>query len=94
MYGDASARPGQRKVDGSPEYVREAVEKSLKRLGVDTIDLYYQHRVDRTRPIEETWKVLKVNGGLFTQACETKFDSALCLQPVLAALLQTAVMFD
>src|SRR5207237_3449766 len=41
-------------VNGRPEYVRQACEASLKRLGVDTIDLYYQHRVDRGVPIEET----------------------------------------
>ncbi|KAI8137060.1 aldo/keto reductase [Fennellomyces sp. T-0311] len=41
-------------VNGKPEYVREACEKSLKRLGVDYIDLYYQHRVDKDTPIEET----------------------------------------
>jgi len=41
-------------VEGSPAYVRAACEASLKRLGIDTIDLYYQHRVDRRRPIEET----------------------------------------
>jgi len=41
-------------IDGSPEYVRSACEASLSRLGVDTIDLYYQHRVDLKTPIEET----------------------------------------
>jgi aryl-alcohol dehydrogenase-like predicted oxidoreductase len=41
-------------VKGSPEYVRQACDASLKRLGVDTIDLYYQHRVDKTVPIEDT----------------------------------------
>ena len=41
-------------VNGKPEYVRAACEASLKRLGVDVIDLYYQHRVDPTVPIEET----------------------------------------
>ena len=41
-------------VNGRPEYVRSACEASLKRLGVDHIDLYYQHRVDRNTPIEET----------------------------------------
>jgi aryl-alcohol dehydrogenase-like predicted oxidoreductase len=39
--------------DGSPDYLRSAVEKSLKRLGIDTIDLYYAHRVDTKVPIEE-----------------------------------------
>jgi aryl-alcohol dehydrogenase-like predicted oxidoreductase len=43
-----------REVDGRPEYVREACDASLKRLGVDHIDLYYQHRVDPKTPIEET----------------------------------------
>ena len=41
-------------VNGRPEYVRKACEASLRRLQVETIDLYYQHRVDRTVPIEET----------------------------------------
>jgi aryl-alcohol dehydrogenase-like predicted oxidoreductase len=41
-------------INGTPEYVRSACEASLKRLGVDTIDLYYQHRVDLQTPIEET----------------------------------------
>jgi aryl-alcohol dehydrogenase-like predicted oxidoreductase len=41
-------------INGSPEYVRQACEGSLQRLGIDTIDLYYQHRVDSTVPIEET----------------------------------------
>lgn len=41
-------------INGSPEYVRAACDASLKRLGVDHIDLYYQHRVDKTVPIEDT----------------------------------------
>ena len=41
-------------INGRPEYVRQACEASLRRLGVETIDLYYQHRVDTTVPIEET----------------------------------------
>jgi aryl-alcohol dehydrogenase-like predicted oxidoreductase len=41
-------------VNGSPDYVRQSCDASLKRLGVDHIDLYYQHRVDRGVPIEET----------------------------------------
>jgi aryl-alcohol dehydrogenase-like predicted oxidoreductase len=41
-------------VNGRPEYVRSACDASLKRLGIDQIDLYYQHRVDRTVPIEDT----------------------------------------
>jgi len=41
-------------IDGRPEYVRQACEASLRRLGVEHIDLYYQHRLDRNVPIEET----------------------------------------
>src|SRR5277367_6457543 len=46
--------PNVRGVSGKPEYVRQSCEGSLRRLGVDTIDLYYQHRVDPDTPIEET----------------------------------------
>ncbi|HEX4430134.1 MAG TPA: aldo/keto reductase [Frankiaceae bacterium] len=46
--------PANRSVNGRPEYVRQACDASLQRLGVDHIDLYYQHRVDRQTPIEET----------------------------------------
>lgn len=48
------AQPQARGVNGRPEYVRASCEGSLKRLGVETIDLYYQHRVDPSVPIEET----------------------------------------
>ncbi|WP_400190602.1 aldo/keto reductase [Hymenobacter sp. B81] len=46
--------PARRGVNGRPEYVRQACEASLRRLGTDYIDLYYQHRVDPHTPIEET----------------------------------------
>jgi aryl-alcohol dehydrogenase-like predicted oxidoreductase len=48
------ANPEKRGVSGRPEYVRQSCDASLKRLGVDTIDLYYQHRVDPETRIEET----------------------------------------
>jgi aryl-alcohol dehydrogenase-like predicted oxidoreductase len=48
------ANPQARGVSGKPDYIRKACEGSLKRLGTDYIDLYYQHRVDRDTPIEET----------------------------------------
>jgi len=48
------ANPAARGVDGRPEYVRAAIDGSLRRLGVDTLDLYYQHRVDPDVAIEET----------------------------------------
>ena len=49
-----SSDPTRRGIDGRPEYVRAACEGSLRRLGTDVIDLYYQHRVDPGTPIEET----------------------------------------
>ncbi len=49
-----SENPTDRGIDGRPEYVRQACEASLRRLGVAVIDLYYQHRVDPQTPIEET----------------------------------------
>ncbi|MGE8412558.1 MAG: aldo/keto reductase [Pseudomonas sp.] len=48
------ASPSARGVDGRPEYVRAAIDGSLRRLGVETLDLYYQHRVDPDVAIEET----------------------------------------
>jgi len=51
--------PAARAVDGRPEYVRKAVDGSLKRLGTDYIDLYFQHRVDPQTPIEETVGAMK-----------------------------------
>jgi aryl-alcohol dehydrogenase-like predicted oxidoreductase len=53
-FGNAVGDDGSRRIDGRPEYVRGAIEKSLSRLGVDHVDLYYQHRVDKSVPIEET----------------------------------------
>ena len=50
----ADGGPPTRSIDGSPDYVRAACEASLERLGVDHIDLYYQHRVDPNTPVEDT----------------------------------------
>jgi aryl-alcohol dehydrogenase-like predicted oxidoreductase len=54
-FGNQRLDDGTRVVNGRPEYVRQACDASLERLGVDHIDLYYQHRVDRSVPVEETW---------------------------------------
>ena len=53
-FGNQRHDDGRRSINGRPEYVRTACDDSLRRLGVDHIDLYYQHRVDKTVPIEET----------------------------------------
>ena len=53
---DGERRTGR--VNGSPDYLRRAVDGSLRRLGVDVVDLYYQHRVDPDTPVEETFGAL------------------------------------
>ena len=53
-FGNLRNPDGTSGVNGRPEYVRQACDASLRRLGVDTIDLYYQHRVDPSVPIEDT----------------------------------------
>ncbi len=54
-FGNVRGKNGERLgIDGRPEYVRQACEASLTRLGIETIDLYYQHRVDPDTPIEDT----------------------------------------
>jgi aryl-alcohol dehydrogenase-like predicted oxidoreductase len=59
-FGNQRAEDGSfLRINGTPEYVVAACEASLRRLGVEVIDLYYQHRVDRTVAIEETWGAMK-----------------------------------
>jgi len=58
-FGNVFHEGGRREINGKPEYVRQAIDRSLANLGVDHVDLYYQHRVDRTVPIEETMGALK-----------------------------------
>ncbi|HET7197391.1 MAG TPA: aldo/keto reductase [Burkholderiales bacterium] len=58
-FGQTKGPDGKQGVDGRAEYVLRACEASLKRLGIDVIDLYYQHRVDPSVPIEETVGAMK-----------------------------------
>jgi aryl-alcohol dehydrogenase-like predicted oxidoreductase len=59
-FGNERSEDGARLgINGTPEYVRRACDASLQRLGVDHIDLYYQHRVDPDTPVEETWGAMK-----------------------------------
>jgi aryl-alcohol dehydrogenase-like predicted oxidoreductase len=81
-------------VDGSPEYVRKACDASLKRLGVDHIDLYYQHRVDPKVPIEETVGAMaelvrqgKVHSLGLSEAAASTLRRAVAVHPI--AALQT-----
>src|SRR5437660_4800893 len=58
-FGQVQNPGGPNQVNGRPEYVVQACDASLQRLGVDVIDLYYQHRVDPKVPIEETVRGMK-----------------------------------
>jgi aryl-alcohol dehydrogenase-like predicted oxidoreductase len=58
-FGQVKTPEGKQDVDSRPEYVMRACEASLKRLGIEVIDLYYQHRVDPKVPIEETLGAMK-----------------------------------
>lgn len=76
-------------VNGRPEYVRSACDASLERLGVDYIDLYYQHRVDRNIPVEETWGALaelvaagKVRHLGISEASAATIEKANAIHPV------------
>jgi aryl-alcohol dehydrogenase-like predicted oxidoreductase len=53
-FGNRWFDDGRRTIDGSPDYIRQAIDASLRRLRTDHVDLYYQHRVDANTPIEET----------------------------------------
>src|SRR5882672_6067625 len=58
-FGQTKGADGKQGIDGRPEYVMQACEASLKRLGIEVIDLYYQHRVDPNVPIEDTVGAMK-----------------------------------
>jgi aryl-alcohol dehydrogenase-like predicted oxidoreductase len=85
-------RDGDRQaVDGRPEYVREACDASLKRLGVDHIDLYYQHRVDPKVPIEDTVGAMaelvaagKVRHLGLSEASSQSIERAVAVHPIAA----------
>ena len=89
--------PERRSVNGRPEYVRQACDGSLRRLGVDHIDLYYQHRVDPDTPIEETVGAMadlvtqgKVRYLGLSEAAPATIRHAHAVHPVSA--LQTRVL--
>jgi aryl-alcohol dehydrogenase-like predicted oxidoreductase len=91
-FGNQRAEDGSYlRVNGTPEYVLSACDASLRRLDVDVIDLYYQHRVDRTVPIEETWGAMKslVDAGKvrhlgISEASSATIERAHAVHPVSA----------
>ncbi|NEM07690.1 aldo/keto reductase [Geodermatophilus normandii] len=91
-FGNERGEDGSfRGINGRPEYVRRACDDSLQRLGVDVIDLYYQHRVDTTVPVEETWGAIrelveagKVRAAGISEAAPETIRRAHAVQPVTA----------
>jgi len=91
-FGNQRGEDGSFKgVNGRPEYVLQCCDDSLKRLGVDVIDLYYQHRVDRTVAIEDTWGAMKslVEAGKvrhlgISEASSATIERAHAVHPVTA----------
>jgi aryl-alcohol dehydrogenase-like predicted oxidoreductase len=91
-FGNERGEDGSfRGINGTPDYVRRACDASLQRLGVDVIDLYYQHRVDTKVPIEDTWGALKelVDAGKIrhagiSEAAPETIRRAHAVQPVTA----------
>jgi aryl-alcohol dehydrogenase-like predicted oxidoreductase len=91
-FGNERGEDGSfRGVNGRPDYVRRACDASLQRLGVDVIDLYYQHRVDTAVPVEETWGAIrelveagKVRAAGISEAAPETIRRAHAVQPVSA----------
>jgi aryl-alcohol dehydrogenase-like predicted oxidoreductase len=91
-FGNQRAEDGSfMGINGKPEYVLAACDASLERLGVEVIDLYYQHRVDRSVPIEETWGAMKslVESGKvrhlgISEASSATIERANAVHPVTA----------
>ena len=93
-FGIEVSGDGSRRINGRPEYVRACAEASLRRLGTDVIDVYYQHRVDKTVPIEETVGAMgelvaagKVRYLGLSQASARSLERASAVHPI--AALQT-----
>jgi len=94
-------RPGQSNgVNGRPEYVVEACEASLKRLGVDVIDLYYQHRVDPAVPVEETVGAMaklvaqgKVRFLGMSEAAPDRIRRAHAVHPIAAVQTEYSLLY-
>ncbi len=91
-FGNERGEDGSfRGINGTPDYVRRACDASLQRLGVDVIDLYYQHRVDTRVPVEDTWGALrelvaagKVRHVGISEAAPETIRRAHAVQPVTA----------
>jgi aryl-alcohol dehydrogenase-like predicted oxidoreductase len=99
-FGQTKDAEGKQGVDGKPEYVVQACEASLKRLGIDVIDLYYQHRVDTNTPIEETVGAMKrlveqgkVRAIALSEAAPNTIRRAHKVHPIAAVQNEYSLMY-
>ncbi|MEA3193809.1 MAG: hypothetical protein QOD26_2142 [Betaproteobacteria bacterium] len=99
-FGQTKDADGKQGVNGKPEYVMQACEASLKRLGIDVIDLYYQHRVDTNTPIEETVGAMKrlveqgkVRAIALSEAAPATIRRAHKVHPIAAVQNEYSLMY-
>jgi aryl-alcohol dehydrogenase-like predicted oxidoreductase len=99
-FGQTRNPGGANGVDGRPEYVMQACEASLKRLGVEVIDLYYQHRVDPAVPIEETFgamaRLVEQGKVRYLGICEAKPETvrrAHATHPIVALQSEFSLLY-
>src|SRR5262245_61487081 len=99
-FGQTRRPGGANGVDGSPAYLAQACEASLKRLGVDVIDLYYQHRVDPAAPVEETVgaiaRLVEQGKVRFLGLCEARPERirrAHAVHPISAVQMEYSLLY-
>src|SRR5919198_4971719 len=99
-FGQTRQPGGANGVDGSPAYIAQACDASLKRLGVDVIDLYYQHRVDPAVPVEETVGAMarlieqgKVRALGLSEAAPATIRRAQAVHPIAAIQSEYSVLY-
>ena len=99
-FGQTRRPGGANGVDGSPEYIAQACEASLKRLGVEVIDLYYQHRVDPAVPVEDTVDAMaglvKQGKVRFLGLCEARPERirrAHATHPIAAVQMEFSLLY-
>jgi aryl-alcohol dehydrogenase-like predicted oxidoreductase len=99
-FGNLGSRGGGKIADGRPEYVVTACEASLKRLGVDVIDLYYQHRIDPTVPVADTAGAMarlveqgKVRALGLSEARPQTIRSAHAVHPIAAVQNEFSLLY-
>jgi aryl-alcohol dehydrogenase-like predicted oxidoreductase len=99
-FGQTRRPGGANGVDGSPAYIAQACEASLKRLGVETIDLYYQHRVDPAVPVEETMgamaRLVEQGKVRFLGMCEARperISRAHVVHPIAAVQMEFSLLY-